>query len=252
MTIASCPVCSSTAAFSFTSKYARVAECSNQACQHLFAMARPPGSGVQQVSNPENKRAIYRERNARLMARLRDLQVIKPECHVLDVGSGTGHVALALRGQGQCRVTCVEADPVATKFLREQGFEAVSELTGVSAKFDAITFIEVIEHLDDPVTVLQQLASVLKPTGNLLVTTPSGKTRIGHRSTNAYETPEHVQFFTKKSLSLALTKAGFARPKFITINELYPNSSRARTAVRHLRNLILGTHHLVSIVGLGR
>jgi hypothetical protein len=55
--------------------------------------------------------------------------------------------------------------------------------------------------------------------------TPCGEFRNESRATNAYDTPEHVQFFTEKSLRLAVKKAGFRDITYEYIDALYPRST---------------------------
>ena len=52
----------------------------------------------------------------------------------------------------------------------------------------------------------------------LFLTTPCGRMRTGSTNTNAYDTREHVQFFTERSLSAALARAGFGPFRFLVRN----------------------------------
>ena len=63
------------------------------------------------------------------------------------------------------------------------------------------------------------------PKSRMFLTTPCGELRNGSRATNAYDTPEHVQFFTEKSLRLAVKKAGFRDITYEYIDALYPRST---------------------------
>lgn len=96
---------------------------------------------------------------------------------MLDIGGGIyATLATALRGD-----RCVVADVGATnvEYLRSRGVESVEwnlclEGQPFEARFDAIVFSEVIEHLPVPShLVLERLRRALKPGGFILCTTPN-------------------------------------------------------------------------------
>ena len=128
-----------------------------------------------------------------------------------------------------------------------------SSLDECERDFDAILLIEVLEHMDSPVELLRALKSHLKPGGQLFLSTPCGELRWGSRRTNAYDTPEHIHFFTEKSLVLALNLAGFTKICFRTVLAMYPYEwdllSRSRALLRGMTRLVsdkvLGYSHLI-------
>jgi 2-polyprenyl-3-methyl-5-hydroxy-6-metoxy-1,4-benzoquinol methylase len=144
--------------------------------------------------------------------------------------------------------------------LGRQGFAAAENLDSISSNrsFDAVLLIEVIEHVPDPVGFLDHLRRHLDLEGRIFLTTPCGELRNGSRVTNAYDTPEHVQFFTEKSLRLAVKKAGFHDIRYEYIEALYPRSTSAlslatykRLALKSARPILarfLGPRHLTGII----
>lgn len=236
-----CTICFGSALFAFKSKYVEVAQCGT--CGHLFAMFRTARSGVQSPVNLDSAEG-FRDRNVRLIRRLLRDGVLRRGGSVLDIGSGVGHIASALRETG-FEVYCVEANADSLAALKARGFAASAIIDDIQGTFDTITMIEVIEHLDDPVTELIKLRPLLKSGGSLFITTPCGEARFGNRRTSAYDTREHVQFFTERSLDLAVTMAGFSRFQFVVMKEMYPKSSLVKNILRPLRAMILGHYHLV-------
>ena len=85
------------------------------------------------------------------------------------------------------------------------------ELKGEQGRFDFVSAIEVIEHTADPLNVLRQIRSVLKPGGILFLTTGNSKPWRGRILDWPYASvPEvHISFFEPESLAVALNKAGF-------------------------------------------
>src|SRR5215218_10407046 len=97
----------------------------------------------------------------------------------LDVGCGAGLLAEPLARLG-ARVTAVDAAPelieVATAHAAGQGLEIDYRAVGVelvAGKFDLISAMEVIEHVDDPQAFIDDLAKRLAVGGLLILSTPN-------------------------------------------------------------------------------
>ena len=100
---------------------------------------------------------------------------------VLDVGCGAGLLSEALAGEG-AEVTALDLSPelidAAKLHLLESGkrvdyrLVAVEELAAqMPGAFDAITCMEMLEHVPDPGSVLRACATLLKPGGTLFLST---------------------------------------------------------------------------------
>lgn len=100
---------------------------------------------------------------------------------VLDAGCGGGLLAEALAARG-ARVTGVDLAPgmieVARLHATESGLDidyAVVSLDALAerepAAFDAITCMEMLEHVDTPAAIFTSFAKLLRPGGDLFVST---------------------------------------------------------------------------------
>lgn len=99
---------------------------------------------------------------------------------VLDMACGEGYGAAALLRGGASRVLGVDANPDAHEHARLRyrtaglSFErGLAESWGTGETFDVITFMQTIEHVQEPEAVLRHLAELLAPSGAVYVSTPN-------------------------------------------------------------------------------
>jgi len=225
---ASCPICASPGRWSFDSRFVEVHRCENAQCTHLFAIGVDSDHGVMGEVDTNFEESMYAERNQRLVDFWEERQLVTGGSRILDVGAGTGHLARSLRRRlPEIDMHCVEESEALRDRLEHQGFTVSKNFDSISSdrSFDAVLLIEVIEHVADPVDFLDRLRQCLAPEAQILLTTPCGELRNGSLVANAYDTPEHVQFFTEKSLRLAVEKAGFRNITYEYIDALYPRST---------------------------
>jgi 2-polyprenyl-6-hydroxyphenyl methylase / 3-demethylubiquinone-9 3-methyltransferase len=101
--------------------------------------------------------------------------------HVLDVGCGAGLLSEALAGEG-AQVVALDLAPELVKVAKLHGLEsgikvdyrlqsAESLAAEMSGRFDAITCMEMLEHVPDPASVIDACARLLKPGGRLFLST---------------------------------------------------------------------------------
>jgi 2-polyprenyl-3-methyl-5-hydroxy-6-metoxy-1,4-benzoquinol methylase len=72
--------------------------------------------------------------------------------------------------------------------------------------------LDVIEHLPDPEEILRLIYRHLNPCGHVLITTgdwDSGLSRIMKSNWRLMTPPQHLFFFSKRTLSMILTRIGF-------------------------------------------
>jgi SAM-dependent methyltransferase len=86
-------------------------------------------------------------------------------------------------------------------------------------KYDLVVLIEVVEHLADPVSVLEDIKPHIKPGGRMLITTDSVRNFVS-RQFPAYSShftgPSHISLFTEQAMSAMLGKIGFEVEKIET------------------------------------
>ena len=136
----------------------------------------------------------------------------------LDLGCGAGRfTALAPGGIG------VDVAEEALARARENvpggDFRLVADdgtLPLPHGSVDLVWCSETLEHVPDALALLQECRRVLRPGGRLVVTTPGHglvrRVAIAALRFDAHFDPlgQHVRFFTRRSLTAALSAAGFS------------------------------------------
>jgi SAM-dependent methyltransferase len=119
---------------------------------------------------------------------------------VLDMACGEGYGSEVL-SRGAASVVGVEANPEAFEHARlrytrqnltfERGMVETHGEAGASA-YDAVVFLQTIEHVQDPATVLRHFRSLLAPGGTAYVSTPNLLTLAPPGAAKS-ENPWHVK-----------------------------------------------------------
>jgi 2-polyprenyl-3-methyl-5-hydroxy-6-metoxy-1,4-benzoquinol methylase len=176
---------------------------------------------------------------------------------VLDVGCGNGLITVEVGKSGYV-VTGIDASEASIDTARSLNnlpnvtfvVVAAGNFTPPPDKYAAIICSEVLEHLDDPLPLLNTLHQSLLDNGILIVTVPNGagprelfvtrpiqylqkknnvvwksvsalKKHLGYTGTTVQSNADdltHLQFFTYKSLSRLAHAAGFSIVKFSKTN----------------------------------
>lgn len=156
----------------------------------------------------------------------------RPGARVLDYGAGSGALVERLRANG-VDASGIEFASDARRFCSEKrGFSLMSNLDEVSdGHFDAVSMIEVVEHLTDLQGTLTQLHRVIAPGGSLLVTTPNRKGLRARKDNGHWREAQkkfHLFLFDQNSLDFHLRASGFDEVRKIRF------SPRQRSSVKYL------------------
>ena len=137
-------------------------------------------------------------------------QIAPARNRFLDIGCGVGHY-LSLAKRHFADLCGVEPSVSSALIARQQGFTIIHdffyEVLRFDSRFDAISIIEVLEHLEQPVEVLAQAAQLLNDNGVLLVEVPNGQ-RIVEQRLYYNLCTDHIQYFSVTSLAAMAQWAG--------------------------------------------
>lgn len=134
---------------------------------------------------------------------------------LMDVGCGSGKV-LGLAQQLGWTVRGLELDPQAVEAARTRGLEVFpggyERLSEFPNQFDVIMCSHVIEHVFDPVQMINLLHAALRPGGVLYLSTPNSESDV-HAAYGKHwrglEAPRHLVLFSQATLIALLVEADF-------------------------------------------
>ena len=133
---------------------------------------------------------------------------------LLDVGSGTGHFASAMK-KADWKVTGLEPDEGARDVAsKEHSIELLpsGELFNLSEKrFNAITLWHVLEHVHDVKKYMQTFRKLLADTGRLFIAVPNYKSYDAEKYKEywaAYDVPRHLYHFTPQTMQWLMKECG--------------------------------------------
>lgn len=132
----------------------------------------------------------------------------------LEIGAGAGWMLRALRRYGWRVVGNERSVQGSVAVLAKDGlpvFVGGLEALRPAPQFDLIILFQVLEHLGDPLSVLQHCARLLKPGGTLLVAVPnldSWQAKLCGAHWFHLDAPRHLFHFNPASLSQALETVG--------------------------------------------
>lgn len=188
---------------------------------------------------------------------------------VLDVGCGTGSISSLIIAECGAELVGIEPDPDRAAACRDRGMEVVcgyfdDETADRLGNFDIIMFADVLEHVPDPVSLLERAAKHLTPNGRVLVSVPNVahwtvrwallRGRFDYQPIGIMDAT-HLRWFTSRTIERVLTAAGLSvedhdrtSGAWMYVYRHFPARFRARwvrALVRFAPDLF-GCQHIVS------
>lgn len=239
-----CPVCGGGhLAEEFKSKAGyEIVRCRD--CRLVFTDARtaPPPSQLYPAFEQRDTAAQRGARSALslfTLQRARLVEAAKPQGRLLDYGAGAGGFARFMAGRG---FEAVGLEPYSMgTTLEEPNLRLVrAPLAKVKAslgKFEVITMWHVLEHLEHPVQLLEELRSMLAPGGALVVSVPnfaSWQSEVFKGGWFHLDPPRHLLQFEPATLEDCLRRSGFSVQKQVPFMPEYGTSGWIQSALNRL------------------
>lgn len=175
----------------------------------------------------------------------------------LDAGCGSGAAIEILNAKFDEVYGC-DISQTALIYSHQKGVVAAcvdlnSELLPYhNDSFDSVVCLEVVEHILDPLFLLKSFWQVLKPKGQLILSTPNIRYyrnllklifegKFPHTTTDSFVWGGgHIHYFTRNDLKFLLQNAGFEKIKYHINHQQLIRSSKRRFVHRVTGNAVFG------------
>lgn len=208
--------------------YYRIVRCTT--CRLVFADP-PPGpeevghlyEGNYTYFTPRYE-VFYKSRDyKKAVALLDEMENYCAPGRLLDAGCATGTLLVASKEKGW-EPEGIEISSEASNIARARGCTvhsgALDTVSLIADRYDAVTLMDSLEHMYDPLGSLRRVFQAVKPGGVLALETPNFdsiyRKIIGRRWTGF--NPFHLYFFTPGSIQRMLDAAGFSILRLMTTN----------------------------------
>lgn len=221
-------------------------------CSFIFSKKVPSKTELDKVYSNYNREHNNITLLSQEKIKNRAMQLInyKPLKTVLDLGCGNGHFLSCFKDLG-IKTYGTEYDEHSASNAQKKGAQILNgglmpEIPSDINSFDAIVFTEVIEHINNPLTILNHFKKILSPGGLLFITTPNFNSIERYILKDLWGMicyPEHISYYTADTLDYALTKVGFKKISLHTENislyriaEFYNNIIARKNLVKNTIN----------------
>lgn len=189
----------------------------------VFCLRMPTGQELQEHYAKYTREEYY---SPLTRQRYRDLldswEPYRKTNKILDIGCGTGFFLEVAKEKGW-EVYGTEYTSNAIAICKSKGISMQQGKLDAThyreEMFDVITSFEVIEHINNPIEEVKNIHSILRKGGLFYLTTPNFNAlerRILKANYNVIEYPEHLSYYTPKTLNYLLTRNGFKKKKILT------------------------------------
>jgi len=134
---------------------------------------------------------------------------LKADARILDVGCGSGYFLDALADAGF--ESLMGIDPYLSDELSSNPRLHQLDIFQVDGEFDVVTFHHSLEHLEDPIAVLEKAKQLLAPGGHCVIRVPTVSSEAWERYGIDWvqlDAPRHFYLFSLKSMEKLATAAG--------------------------------------------
>ena len=197
----------------FKKIYPNIMRCTN--CKLVFYQKIPSQIELEKIYSKYNREEYITEQSKKNISReLSEILSNNTITNVLDIACGECYSLEILRSINPNLNLYATEHESARENVIKKGFKFIEgEFFPVTdLNIDLIIFTEAIEHINDVNTFLKHIRGLLSPNGLVYITTPnfsSLERLLMNENWGMIKPPEHLSYFSKKSLDYAMKKNGF-------------------------------------------
>lgn len=170
------------------------------------------------------------------------------EGNVLDFACGIGTIASEFKRKGY-NVTCIEKSDGFRGFHADNNiisFSSLDDIKGYEESFDLIIMKDILEHLDNPVELLEEVQTFLKPGGYLYVRVPN---RYAYYfEWRAVDTKSHINHFTPGDLKSLLKQSRLQIHDYIAIYDVRSRIGKVYNSFFWKLRYFIPMYHQISLL----
>lgn len=178
--------------------------------------ADPHVDYVFELEKPDHTIRVYEWIGILKLVRSLYPKPVGPSLRWLDYGCGNGGLVRFIRSTTGCEIIGYDEGWIVEKAI-EAGIPIVRQKEALAStqKFDVVTAIEVLEHVEDPINTLREIRSLMKRGGLFFYTTGNALPYRKDLLRWDYFLPEvHISLYEPGTMAIALKEAGF-RPQVL-------------------------------------
>lgn len=214
----------------------------------------PDWNAYASVRNLSRNRLLYAHHSELVEEFIVMFGQISNNMNILDIGPGNGFFMTLLRELGFVNVDGLEISQTFLAALRHKNLlaypgniEKGEGFNQLSAPYDMILMMEILEHLEEPQQALNNARVLLAENGLLYITVPicdcifSRLLRLKRRVSRAQQImsidPTHIHAFSKRDIINLLTASGFSIQEIRRVSFNLPVILKSRFARKMLHLL---------------
>lgn len=218
----SCLICGSTNLKNLEG-YEKAYLCQCEKCSFVFSKCIPTSQELEQyyynysINNYISPLTIKRYNEI-----LDQFEPFRKTNKIIDVGCGLGYFLIEAKKRGW-EVHGSEFSSKLIEICEQKNINVqkgkLNEENYPAGSFDIVTSFEVLEHINNPLTDLAGFNYILRKGGLVYITTPNFNSLLRFKLKAAYNIityPEHLSYYTPKTLEKVFNKSGFKKIKIVT------------------------------------
>ena len=218
-----CPLCSSEKINDLTGyEHALLNKCSS--CNFIFSKSIPSDQELERYYSDEYELTEFFSpiTKKRYNEILDGFEHLRQTNNLLDVGTGSAFFAEIAIQRGW-NVYGTELTDKTIQTAEQKGLKMskgkLEDLNFETDLFDLVIGIEVIEHLSHPQPFVKEIQRVVRKGGKVYITTPNFNSYLRRKLKGQYdviEYPNHLSYFTVKTLKSLFIENGFSKQSIVT------------------------------------